>query len=122
MKKLLLTTLITFVGLNAQIVTIVDKGVERKIYIPDDNSTIIARSTDTEQPKKELIIAFKNSIDINKFASKYNLELKTDISKKYYIFKNKSNLDVASLIAKIILNEKDIQTIRPNWGFGFKAR
>jgi len=121
MKKILAVALLTMVA-NSQIITIMDKGIERKIYLPDNNDTMLARSANSNHPKKELIVAFKDKTDLKEFAKKYKLKLKTTVANKYYIFKNRSNLDAGSLIAKIVVNESNIKTIRPNWGFGFKAR
>jgi Mor family transcriptional regulator len=121
MKRILTVAILTMVA-NSQIITIMDNGIKRKIYLPDNKTDILARSTNSNHPKKELIIAFKKGVNIEEFAKKYNLKLKTTVVKKYYIFKNRSNLDAGSLIAKIVVNESNIKTIRPNWGFGFKAR
>jgi len=120
MKKLLLITILSIFA-NSQIITVIDGGVKRKIYLPDNNSSIKARMVEKNVNKKELIVAFKKGADIKTFAKKYNLQLKTTLAKKYYIFINNSNLDDSALINKIIANEKYIKTIRPNWGFGFKA-
>ena len=119
MKKIVLIALLSLFA-NAQIVTVIDNGVKRKIYLP--NNDIKARMVDKNIDKKELIIAFKDNANIQEFAKKYSLKLKTVLAKKYYIFKNNSNLKDIDLISKIVSSEDIIKTIRPNWGFGFVAR
>jgi len=120
MKSILLLTIITLFA-NAQLLTVIDNGVKREIYLPD-SSSIEARGVDNNIAKQELIIAFKKDTNIKDFANRYNLEIKTVIAKKYFIFKNNSKLKDADLISKIISSESCIKTIRPNWGFGFIAR
>ena len=122
MKKLILIALSSIFA-TAQIVTVIDNGVKRKIYLPDSNgikARMVGNELQTE--KKELIVAFKKGANRSEFEKKYNLKLKTVLAKKYYIYKNNSNLSDSQLIAKIVSNETKIKTIRPNWGFGFEAR
>jgi predicted RND superfamily exporter protein len=122
MKRVALLALIVASFASAKIITVVDNGVKRKISI-DTPSQINARMVgSTTAQKKEIIVAFKKEANRDAFAKKYNLSLKTVLAKKYYIYKNNSNLSDSDLIAKIIQTEKKILTIRPNWGFGFKAR
>jgi hypothetical protein len=122
MKRVALLALIVASFASAKIITVVDNGVKRKIAIETSSSYIKARGTVATTQKKEIIVAFKKEANRDAFAKKYNLSLKTVLAKKYYIYKNNSNLSDSDLIAKIIQTEKKILTIRPNWGFGFKAR
>jgi hypothetical protein len=120
MKIVLLTALLLSFSFG-KIVTIVDNGVKRKLFIPEPK--INARAIDSKKVKKELIISFAEKIDINDFEERYNLKLKRKIGSKYYIFKNNSNLDDITLMQEIIENNTSIiKTIRPNWGFSFQAR
>jgi len=120
MKYLLIIALLNTLVFG-KIITIIDNGVKRKISIP--TPTFQARALGDKKEKKELIIAFNKKINILEFAKKYNLELKRKIGKKYYIFKNTSSQKDIELMQTIMSQEKNlIKTIRPNWGFGFKAR
>jgi len=123
MKKIALTITLLATFASAEIITVIDNGVKRKISIDTPTNGIKARMIDSVQEKKEIIVAFKKGADINEFAKKYNLELKSKLAKKYYIFKNNSSLSDTELIAKILQKDiKTVSTIRPNWGFGFMAR
>ena len=123
MKKIALIITLVATFATAQIITIIDNGVKRKISVDTPTSGVTARAVDSIQEKKEIIVAFKDGADINDFANKYNLELKTKSVNKYYIFKNNSSLSDSELIAKVLEEDaKIISTIRPNWGFGFMAR
>ena len=123
MKKIALTITLLATFASAEIITVIDNGVKRKISIDTPTNGIKARMINSVQKKKEIIVAFKKGADINEFAKKYNLELKSKLAKKYYIFKNNSSLSDTELIAKILQKDiKTVSTIRPNWGFGFMAR
>ena len=123
MKKIVLISILS-IFINAQIVTVIDNGVERKIYLPEPKSKVHARMIGKKSPNSPgIIIAFKKKVDIDKFAKKYNLKLKRKVINKYYIFANMSTLPDVKLIAKIAKeNNTTIKTIRPNWGFSNKPR
>jgi len=124
MKNLLILVLLSAIS-YAKIVTIIDNGVERKIYLPD-NKSILGRMVDSKNTNQPgIIIAFKKNInvDIKEFESKYNLKLKKRLVAGYYIFNNFSTLADVKLINKITKESRNIiKTIRPNWGFNNKAR
>ena len=121
MKKLLALTLLSSSFGFSQIVTIIDKGVERKISIPSQN--IKARYTQAQSDNRGVIIAFNDNIDINNFEQKHSIKLEKKLTIGYYIFKNNSNLNDIALISKIIKTEQNkIKSIRPNWALGMMPR
>lgn len=123
MKKLSLTALLIASVASAQIITIIDNGVERKIALPSAPNGVNARAIQTEQ--KSIIVAFKKgaAVDIAAFSSQYNLVLTKKLSIGYYIFKNKSSLSDITLISLIQKeNRARLKTIRPNWGFNNMPR
>jgi len=118
MKKILLLALIATFSFG-KVVTIVDNGVERKISIPSSN--IKARYISSEPTT--IIVAFKGSVDIDRFEKKYRVKLKKSLSAGYYIFINNSKYSDIELISIISKESKTIiKTVRPNWGFGMIAR
>ena len=118
MKKLLILTILLISYTFGEVITIVDNGIERKIYIASKNNP---RSVIKD---KGLIISFKKeNVDISSFVSEYKLKLKKRLSAGYYIFINDSKYTDAELISKISKEKKDIvKTIRPNWGLGMIPR
>jgi hypothetical protein len=118
MKKISILALLLISYSFGEVITIVDNGIERKIYINSKNDP---RSVIRE---KGIIVSFKsNDIDISNFASKYKLKLKKRLSAGYYIFINNSKYTDIDLIKKISKESKDIvKTIRPNWGLGMIPR
>jgi len=116
MRKLVLIAFLATFGFS-QIITVVDKGVVRKIYIKD-NKSFLARGMQ-QNNFSQIIVAFKDASKIKEFAKKYKLSLKKRLKTGYFIFINNSNLSDSELILKIIKEQKDIiKTIRPNYGFG----
>ena len=97
-----------------------DSGVERNLLLPtpkiDSNSI---NKEDNLKIKKGLIISFTSkNIDIESFATEFNLKLKERLKIGYYIFKNSSKLSDTSLINSILKWDRKsqiIKTIRPNW-------
>ncbi len=123
MKKIALTSMLLISLASAQIITIIDNGIERKISLPTEPNGIHARAIQTEQ--KSIMIAFKKgvNVDLESFSAKYNLQLTKKLTIGYYIFKNKSALSDIELIATISKENKSrIKTIRPNWGFNNMPR
>ena len=118
MKKYLLLTILLTAFATSQVVTIIDKGIERKIYIPDGQN-IKARVIDNKS-QKGIIVAFKNTtVDIIELEQEYNIKLIKNLTAGYKIFANNSNLSDIDLITKLTKEKKEIiKTIRPNWGFG----
>ena len=125
MKKLALILLIVTAS-YAEVVTIIDNGVERKINLATINSNVHARMVvGTRKEAPGIIVAFKKDSKVNvaQFAKKYNLKLKKKLIIGYYIFANKSSLPDVKLIYKIFQESKDIiKTVRPNWGLNNKPR
>jgi len=127
MKKILLALFIATLSYG-KVVTIIDNGVERQIFIPDtaQKKNIKARMVgDSSSAPAGIMVAFKKGakIDIKNFEKKYNLKLKKKLLIGYYIFNNNSDMSDLELIAKISKNSKTkIKTIRPNWGLHNKAR
>ncbi|HGZ70015.1 MAG TPA: hypothetical protein ENL00_03260 [Nitratifractor sp.] len=123
MNKLASIVLLIASVASAQIITIIDNGVERKISLPSAPNGVNARAIQTEQ--KSIMVAFKKgaAVDIAAFSSQYNLVLTKKLSIGYYIFKNKSSLSDITLISLIQKeNRARLKTIRPNWGFNNMPR
>jgi len=101
-------------------VIFLDKGIKRKVLIPNDSSI---KADPLEYPNKQLhakegiIIKFNTITDINvaQLELKYGLKLQTTILGKYLIFENNSSKTDIEIINDIILNEPNIQTLKPNW-------
>ena len=121
MKKLALILLLATAS-YAEVVTIIDNGVERKIEIAESNSSAKARMV---QESTGVVVAFKKGAKVNlsEFAKKYNLKLKKKLVIGYYIFLNESSMTDIELIEKISKENRDIiKTVRPNWGLNNKPR
>ena len=125
MKKLALILLMATAS-YAEVVTIIDNGVERKINLPTTSSNVHARMVvGTRKEAPGIVVAFKKDakVDIAEFAKKYNLKLKKKLIIGYYIFANKSSMPDVKLIYKISQESKGIiKTVRPNWGLNNKPR
>ena len=101
-------------------VTILDKGVKRIIHIPKESnltSKISTYKVTTVEPKEGVIISFADStiLSISEFETKYGLKLKEKLVIGYYIFENVSDRSDAEIISKIIENESNVKTVKPNW-------
>jgi len=109
-----------------KVITVIDKGIERKIYIPLKQSVkqLDARSVSTTQlqAKEGVVIKFKDAslVDIQALEEKYQIHLKTKPIVGYYIFENQSKYMDIDLMSKIIENEKNILSIKPNWKTNMK--
>ena len=125
MKKLALI-LLMITASYAEVVTIIDNGIERKINLATVNSNVQARmAVSTRKDAPGIVVAFKKDakVDIVQFTKKYNLKLKKKLIIGYYIFSNKSSMPDIKLIYKISQESKDIiKTVRPNWGLNNKPR
>lgn len=124
MKKLALIALMATAS-YAEVVTVIDNGVERKINIPTVNSNVQARMIGAKKETSGLIVAFKKdaNVDVAEFAKKYNLQLKKKLIIGYYIFVNESTMSDIKLLSKISKESRDIiKTIRPNWGLNNRPR
>lgn len=124
MKKLALILLLATAS-YAEVVTIIDNGVERKINLTTSNSNVNARMVGSRVEAPGIIVEFKKDSKVNvaQFAKKYNLKLKKKLIIGYYIFSNKSSLPDVKLISKISQESRDIiETVRPNWGLNNKPR
>ena len=119
MKKILISLSVLATVTYAQIITIIDNGIERKIFLDTNKNS--ARSI---IKNSSIIISFKkDNIDLDEFAKKYNLKLKKTLSAGYYIFINNSKYKDTELIKLISKENKNIiKTIRPNWGLGMIPR
>ena len=126
MKKILLALFIATLSYG-KVITIIDNGVEREIFVLDNiqKKTLKARMTGVNNTSTSgITIAFKKGtkINIKEFEKKYNLTLKKKLVIGYYIFQNRSSLTDIKLILKIAQeNRKIIKTVRPNWGLNNKA-
>lgn len=101
-------------------VSILDKGVKRIIHIPKESnltSKISTYEVTTVEPKEGVIISFADTtiLSISEFETKYGLKLKEKLVIGYYIFENVSDRSDAEIISKIIENESNVKTVKPNW-------
>ncbi len=101
-------------------ITILDKGVKRKIYIPKDDTLKNKFNPHTAKrlsSKDGIIISFKDPIriSISGFEAKYGLKFKKKLLIGYYIFQNISEYSDVKIVEKIIKNEPNVKTVKPNW-------
>ena len=101
-------------------VTILDKGVKRIIHIPKESnltSKISTYKVTAVEPKEGVIVSFADStiLSISEFETKYGIKLKEKLVIGYYIFENVSDRSDAEIISKIIENESNVKTVKPNW-------
>ena len=101
-------------------VTILEKGVKRKINIPKDDkikNTFSPYSTKEATSQEGIIVSFKkpSQVSISEFETKYGLKLKTKLVIGYYIFKNISESSDVQIVGDIIKNETNVKTVKPNW-------
>ncbi len=101
--------------------TILDKGIKRTIRVKkteDKISSAGALSMKEEAlSKKGIVVAFNKSskADVDAFEIKYGLKLKKKLVTGYYIFQNVSEKDDVEIVSSIIKNEKNVESIKPNW-------
>jgi len=78
----------------------------------------------TFDKKEGLILSFNNQNinSIDDLEDKYSIKLKYKLSIGYYIFDNNSDLDDIELVEKIIQNENNIKSIKPNWKLNVQAK
>jgi len=121
MKKLILITALATLS-YAEVITVIDNGVERKIEV---NASVKQKARMVNGQGSDIIVAFKKGVkvDIASFEKKYNIKLKKRLIAGYYTFSNDSNLTDLKLISKIVQGSKSIiKTVRPNWGFNNRPR
>ena len=105
---------------NYQTFTILDKGVKRTIYLTteENNKSMMNIATSVSKDIKEgVVIRFKDpsTTSLEDFEEKYGLKLKKKLIIGYYIFENRSSLSDMEIIANILKNEPNIETVKPNW-------
>ncbi len=101
-------------------ITILEKGVKRKINIPKDDTLknkFNPYSAKQATSQDGIIVSFKDSslISVNEFEAKYGLKLKTKLVIGYYIFQNISKESDIQIVKNIINNEVNVKTVKPNW-------
>jgi hypothetical protein len=101
-------------------IIILDKGVKRKIYIPKDDTLKNKFNPHTAKQlstKDGIIISFKDPVQIpmSEFEAKYGLKLQKKLLIGYYIFQNISGYSDIQIVGKIIKNEPNVKTVKPNW-------
>jgi len=105
---------------------IMEKGVKRKVLIPNTSSKYsVSSSTDARvSAKKGVLIMFDDpkNIDIAAFEAKYGLTFVTKMRIGYYLFKNSSKYSDITLIDNILSSEKHVITIKPNWKMNKSVR
>ena len=106
---------------NTEMMTIIDKGVKRTVPVNrlEKNDSLQGKSASTSnvEQKKGLLIRFTKSenLDIKDFEEKYALKLKEKMKIGYYIFQNKSKESDLVLMQRILKNETNIDSMKPNW-------
>ncbi len=108
-------------------VCILERGVKRKINIPKDDtvkSSINPYEAKQLSSKEGIILTFKNpsKVSINELETKYGLKLKTKLVIGYYIFENISKKSDIEIVERIIDNETNVKTVKPNWKMKNKPR
>ena len=108
-------------------VMVLDKGVKRTLYLQneEENNTIQEHkinkigiySTKMQASKDGLIIRFKDpsKINVDEFEIKYGLKFKEKLVIGYYVFENVSQNSDIQIVSTIISNEKNVNTVKPNW-------
>ena len=101
-------------------IVILENGVIRKKNILKDKNTksgFNAYSADHLDSQDGIIVKFENSskVSINEFEIKYSIKLKEKLVIGYYIFSNESSNSDIEIVSKIINNESNIKTVKPNW-------
>lgn len=101
-------------------ITILDKGVKRKIRIYEDdisNKSSISFESKQTNSQKGIIVSFKNpsEVSVDGFADKYSLKFKKKLATGYYIFTNMSQKSDIDIVESIIINETYVKTVKPNW-------
>lgn len=108
-------------------VTILEKGVKRKVRIPKDDH-IKSRNNPHEAKqltsKEGIVLTFKDpsQVSISELEAKYELKLKTKLVIGYYIFENISKKSDVEIVESIIEEEANIKTVKPNWKMKNKPR
>jgi len=103
-------------------VTILEKGVKRKQKIavePKAQEASDAKATSREASKSKdegIVVMFKQRKrrDVQAFAQRYGLKLRKRLLSGYYLFDNLSESTDEEVVANIIENEKDVQTVKLN--------
>ena len=99
-------------------VTVLDKGVKRTIHIPKVNTTKNAvYSAKQLSANNGILVSFKkvDANTISDFETKYQVKLKTKMAIGYYIFENVSKDSDVALIADVMKDTSNIQSLKPNW-------
>jgi len=80
-----------------------------------ENNTYTLKRGTLKKSAGEILVAFKEPVDINGFESRYNLSLKSD-GVLWKSFKNNSSMSDLELASKITNEMRDsIKTATPNW-------
>lgn len=117
-------------SINYDFITILDNGVKRKVKvlktdIPNTSEPALRtyKATTNATTNSGVIVSFKdtNTLSLDEFEKKYNLELKTKMLIGYYIFYNKSSKSDVEIVSEIIQNETNVRTVKPNWKSNMKT-
>ncbi len=105
---------------NHQQAVILDGGVKRTIHIAKDSqlkSKMNSYDAKRITSKDGVIVNFIDSsyLSVDEFAKKYGLKFKQRLMIGYYIFDNVSQLSDLQIVEKIITNETNVETVKPNW-------
>ena len=104
--------------------TVLEKGVKRKVIGQGNSSHNKQRKSKTSNTKNGVLVAFKNTslLSVSEFEARYGLKLKSKMAIGYYVFENRSSKGDAQIIADIIANESNVKTVKPNWKLRNKIR
>ena len=101
-----------------QKIIILDKGVRRVMMIqtegPAKKNTYSAENL---RAKSGILVSFNNvsDVSIGDFEKKYGLKLKEKMIIGYYIFDNVSKYSDVEILERIINDETNIKSVKPNW-------
>ena len=105
-------------------VTVLDKGIKRTLFIEGETSVETSKknqlsvyNTKAKDVKKGLLLRMKKGTTLNiiKFETTYGLKFKEKLTIGYYVFKNISEKSDMEIVNLILTNEKNIDTVKPNW-------
>jgi len=105
-------------------VMILDKGVKRTLYIEtsESNQSTGKNKSTTYSSKANIstdgiILRMKKNslLNIADFEIQYGLKFKEKLSIGYYIFENVSGKSDVEVVRAILENEKNIDSVKPNW-------
>lgn len=112
-------TNVQYTAVSYKEVTVLDKGVKRKIRIPKDDTQKEKYNLHTSKQlssQKGIIVSFKNPpVSVVDMEEKYGLKLQKKLLTGYYIFQNVSQYSDIQIVERMMKNETNLKTVKPNW-------